>query len=111
MNLTKTIHALVDEGMSQSEALRLEREKKEKTMTKAATITRKVNQKEIKKVRIGSGKSLRVYPVTEFVHTQEGVTVTYRLRNGKSKDEFVERGTFTTRLITGYPTKVDSEKE
>lgn len=80
-------------------------------MPKTDTITRKVNQKEIKKVRIGSGKSLRVYPVTEFIHTQEGVTVTYTLRNGKSKQEFVERGTFATRLITGYPTKVDSEKE
>jgi hypothetical protein len=111
VNLKKTIHALVDEGMSQSEALRLEREKKEKTMTKTATITRKVNQKEIKKVRIGSGKTARVYPVTEFVHTQDGVTVTYTLRNGKSKEEFVERGTFATRLITGYPTKISSDEE
>jgi hypothetical protein len=106
VNLKKTIHALVDEGMSQSEALRLEREKKEKTMTKTATITRKVNQKDIKTIEVGG----RVYPVESWVHSQEGVTVTYTLRNGKTKEAFVPVGKFS-QIRHGYPGKASSEEE
>ena len=103
MGLTETITALVDEGMRQSAVHA--GEKKEKTMADTETITRKVNQKEIKKIRVGKN----IYPVESAAHSQDGVLVTFTMKNGKSKDEFVDRGTFSARLITGYPTK-DQEK-
>ena len=105
--ISETIMALVDEGMSQSEALRADREKKEKAMSKTATITRKVNQKEIKKIRVKN----QVYVVTGWKHSQDGVEISYVMKNGKANTEFVERGTFSTRLITGYPGKGGSEEE
>ena len=104
MDLTETITALVDEGMRQS--AQHAGEKKEKTMADTDTITRKVNQKEIKKIRVGKN----IYPVESAVHSQDGVLITFTMKNGKTKEEFVDRGTFSARLITGYPTKKEQEQ-
>jgi hypothetical protein len=91
-------------NIEKSEASAPAREKKEAAMP-TTTITRKVNQKLIKKIRVGKN----IYPVEEFNHSQDGVEVTYRMKNGKTKTEVVERGSFSSRLITGYPTKKDQD--
>ncbi len=105
MSLEKTIQGLVDESM-EVDAERIAREKKEGAMPKTDTITRRVNVKDIKTIKVSG----RVYPVTAWTHSQDGVEVEYEMRNGKSKSKFVPVGKFDT-IRHGYPNKISSDEE